>query len=235
MVNFGLLTAEICWQVWGTPANFNGFRFLVALLHGTLVVGVSQTAALNRGCHLYSAGRPSRWVLAHISSYPYLLLVMTMESSAVPGHLLTLSYCFWSLHVSIIDAVVVRRRSQWRVISVRGSHWLQTPTTITPAPTPSGRPAHFVSRYMLSADLRVLHMISQINVISLVLYSIACERDIRCHNFVYYFILCHTFPLEKQLSMSTDFWSLGSESYLKMVNSSVKDDRSTQPRGFNLL
>jgi len=43
MVNFGLLTAEICWQVWGTTANFNGFRVLAALLHGTLVVGVSQT------------------------------------------------------------------------------------------------------------------------------------------------------------------------------------------------
>jgi len=27
----------------GTPANFNGFRVLAALLHGTLVVGVSQT------------------------------------------------------------------------------------------------------------------------------------------------------------------------------------------------
>ena len=26
MVNFGLLTAEICWRVWGTPANFNGFH-----------------------------------------------------------------------------------------------------------------------------------------------------------------------------------------------------------------
>jgi len=26
-------------------------------------------AALNRGCHLYSAGRPSRWALAHISSF----------------------------------------------------------------------------------------------------------------------------------------------------------------------
>jgi len=26
MVNFGLLTAEICWRVWGIPANFNGFR-----------------------------------------------------------------------------------------------------------------------------------------------------------------------------------------------------------------
>ena len=44
---FGLLTAEIRWRVWGTPANF---------------------AALNRGRHLGSAGRPSRWALAHISS-----------------------------------------------------------------------------------------------------------------------------------------------------------------------
>jgi len=26
-------------------------------------------AALNRGCHVYSAGRPSRWALAHISSF----------------------------------------------------------------------------------------------------------------------------------------------------------------------
>jgi len=25
MVNFSPLVAEICWQVWGTPANFNGF------------------------------------------------------------------------------------------------------------------------------------------------------------------------------------------------------------------
>jgi len=43
MVNFGLLTAEIRWRVWGTSANFNEFRVLAALLHGTLVVGVSQT------------------------------------------------------------------------------------------------------------------------------------------------------------------------------------------------
>jgi len=49
MVNFGPLSAEILSLVWGTPGNFNGFRILAALLHGTLVVGVSQTAALNRG------------------------------------------------------------------------------------------------------------------------------------------------------------------------------------------
>ena len=43
MVNFGPLAAEIVSLVWGTPGNFNGFRVLAALLHGTLVVGVSQT------------------------------------------------------------------------------------------------------------------------------------------------------------------------------------------------
>ena len=46
MVNFGgwpTITAEICWPVWGTAANFNDFRVLAALLHGTLVVAVSQT------------------------------------------------------------------------------------------------------------------------------------------------------------------------------------------------
>jgi len=43
MANFGPLTAEIGSGVWDTPANFNGFRVLAALLHGTLVVGVSQT------------------------------------------------------------------------------------------------------------------------------------------------------------------------------------------------
>jgi len=59
MVNFGPLAAKIVSLVWGTPANFNGLGVLAALLHGTLVVGVNQTAALNRGRHLYSAGRPT--------------------------------------------------------------------------------------------------------------------------------------------------------------------------------
>ena len=43
MVNFGPLTAEKGLGVWGTAAHFNGFRVLVALLNGTLVVGVSET------------------------------------------------------------------------------------------------------------------------------------------------------------------------------------------------
>jgi len=43
MMNFGPLAAEIVSLVWGIPDNLNGFRVLAALLHGTLVVGVSQT------------------------------------------------------------------------------------------------------------------------------------------------------------------------------------------------
>jgi len=39
MENFGLLAAEICWQVWGTLANC----VVVVLLHETPVVGISQT------------------------------------------------------------------------------------------------------------------------------------------------------------------------------------------------
>ena len=67
MVNFGLLAAEILSLVWGTPANFNGFGIFAALLHSTLYSSRRQPnfGALNRGRHLYSAGRPLRWVLAH--------------------------------------------------------------------------------------------------------------------------------------------------------------------------
>jgi len=45
MVNFGplTLTPEIGSGVRGIFANFNGFRVLAALLHGTAVVSVSQT------------------------------------------------------------------------------------------------------------------------------------------------------------------------------------------------
>jgi len=32
MVNLGLLTAEICWRVWATPVNFDGFHVLPSLL-----------------------------------------------------------------------------------------------------------------------------------------------------------------------------------------------------------
>jgi len=125
MVNFSLLAAEIVSLVWGTPANFNGFRVLASLLQRRRSTEANQTlhsdwplpglvdyiynfggccsvtefchfqnslcvlhvlrsrigsvtarqsssrrepnfAGLTTGRHLYSAGRPSRWALAHI-------------------------------------------------------------------------------------------------------------------------------------------------------------------------
>jgi len=90
MVNFGPLAAEIGPVVWGTRANFNGFRVLAALLHGTPVVGVSQTAALNRDHHLYLAWWPSRWASAHIlvSFFPCLISAVTDWMSTILLHMM---------------------------------------------------------------------------------------------------------------------------------------------------
>jgi len=49
MVNFGPLAAEIDPVVWGTPAHFNGFRVLAALLHDTQVLGVSTLCGVGEG------------------------------------------------------------------------------------------------------------------------------------------------------------------------------------------
>jgi len=43
IVNLGPVTAEIVWRVWGTPANFNGFRILASLLHQRHSVEINQT------------------------------------------------------------------------------------------------------------------------------------------------------------------------------------------------
>jgi len=98
MVNLGPLAAEIVSLVWGTPANFNGFRVFAALLHGTLVVGVSQTASLNRERHLYSAGRPSRWALTHISSFILFILSSSFFFSSPNLSGRRLDVCHTSTH-----------------------------------------------------------------------------------------------------------------------------------------
>jgi len=68
-VNFVPLEAEICWRVWGTYHISTGFaswrRYCTRHCSGRQ----SNIAALNRGRQLYSPGWPSRWALAHISSF----------------------------------------------------------------------------------------------------------------------------------------------------------------------
>ena len=74
--------AEIGLGVRGTSANFNGFRVLAALLH--MVVDVSQTAAWNRGRHLYSAGRPARLGIGPHSSFVWSFSLRARARIAVP-------------------------------------------------------------------------------------------------------------------------------------------------------
>ena len=68
MVNFGPLTAEIVSLVWGTPATQGVSRLGSVTARHSSSGRQPNFAAMNRGRHLYSAGRPSRWALAHVSS-----------------------------------------------------------------------------------------------------------------------------------------------------------------------
>ena len=63
MVNFGQLTAEISSGVWA-PLQISMALRLGSVTAQHLVVGFSQTAALDRGHHLCSAWRPAGWALA---------------------------------------------------------------------------------------------------------------------------------------------------------------------------
>ena len=66
MVNFGPPTAEIGSLVWGTPANFNGFCVLAALLHGTVVVDVSQLCGVEQTAPRIFGRSAITLALAHI-------------------------------------------------------------------------------------------------------------------------------------------------------------------------
>ena len=70
MVNIDPLMAEICWRVWGTPVIFNGFCVLAALLHGTLIVGVSQPLR-----HWTEGATYIRRVGHHVGHWPTFLIV----------------------------------------------------------------------------------------------------------------------------------------------------------------
>jgi len=99
MVNFGLLMAEICWRVLGTPPNFNGFGVLAALLHGMLVVGVSQTL-----CH-WTEGATYIWQGGHhVGQWPtflvYFLHSTVFFCNLCPGFLWLISRSY-SLHFFI--------------------------------------------------------------------------------------------------------------------------------------
>jgi len=81
IMNFGPLAAEIGPIVWGSPANFNGFRVLAALLHDTPVLasaklcGVEHKAPPTLGRAAITLG-----IGAHSSCLCCLLWYITINS-----------------------------------------------------------------------------------------------------------------------------------------------------------
>ena len=84
MVNFGLLAAEICLQVWVPLQISTGFASWQHYCTASSSGRQPNFAALNRGRHLNSAGRPSRWALAHISSFKTFTPNLHRQHSVLP-------------------------------------------------------------------------------------------------------------------------------------------------------
>jgi len=87
MMNFSPLTAEIGSGVWGTPANFNEFRVLAALLHGTLVVGVSKTLR-----HWTEGATYIRQDGDHVGHWPTVQDVLLEDGTTVGQRVLKVRY-----------------------------------------------------------------------------------------------------------------------------------------------
>jgi len=90
MVNFGLSAAKICWRVWGTPANLNGFCVLEALLHSTLVVSVSQSLRrLTEGAtYIRQSGH-------HAGHWPTFLVFVLSDCKPLLLTLLIMTFVTW--------------------------------------------------------------------------------------------------------------------------------------------
>jgi len=96
----------------GTPSNFNGFRVLAALLHGTLVVGVSQTLRCwTQGVTIFGRAAIMLGIGPHSNLYEGL-----PKSTVVDGSMCQLANCHvsmaffqvicWCYAVCLLRAVV---------------------------------------------------------------------------------------------------------------------------------
>jgi len=99
MINFGPLMAEIDWRVWGTPANFNGFRVFASLLQRRRSLEANQT--------LHDV-----WPSSELVHYVYIFVRRLLPSDGIlPGAKFTLRP---SLSFSYIGSVTVRHSSRGR-------------------------------------------------------------------------------------------------------------------------
>jgi len=91
MVNFSPLTADICWQVWGTPANFNGFHVLASLLHRRRSLEANQTLH-------------DLWPSPGLVHYTYTLWGLLPPNGILPAAKFTLGPSFAFSHIGSVTA-----------------------------------------------------------------------------------------------------------------------------------
>ena len=90
IVNLGPLAAEMDLPVCGTPANFSSFRVLAALLHGSQVVGVSQTFRRWKEGATYV--RQGDHHVVHVEHWPTFYLVIIWSYFYSPTYILTIHF-----------------------------------------------------------------------------------------------------------------------------------------------
>ena len=79
----------------GHPSSFQRVSRLASVTARQSSIGCQPNfAAFNRGRHLYSAGRPSRWALAHILVYSKLLFIARSELRKVLFLALSVTFLF---------------------------------------------------------------------------------------------------------------------------------------------
>jgi len=114
MVNFGLIAAAIDPVVWGTTANFNGFRLLAALLHGSQELGISQTVRrwTEGATYIRQSGH-------HVGHWPtFLVLLMFVFTGKLPELNDWLNDWLWSPYVigqTIIFMVALCNRADHNI------------------------------------------------------------------------------------------------------------------------
>jgi len=123
MVNFGPLAAEFCWRVWGTPANFNGFRVLAALLQRRRSAEANQTLHDVWPCpallhYIYISGgscTPDRilpgakFTLHPSVAFSYIASVTARHSSSGRQSNFTAWYKEWNYRTSVEGATYIRQ------------------------------------------------------------------------------------------------------------------------------
>ena len=94
MLNFGILATEIDPVVWGTPANFNGFRVLAALLHGSQVVSVANLCGVEqRAPPMFDRATITLGIGPHSSSFSFITLLLIHRCTCMYTAACALALC----------------------------------------------------------------------------------------------------------------------------------------------